>query len=98
MHGSIDRTNVFTRGRFAMLAEHRLSHGLGIINPRLELLRAFGLERFQRLLFLRVSGVVTIDANPVHFPSAGHLVFADNGDVVFALAGHHTGRAADAQI
>src|SRR5262249_17454136 len=35
--------------------------------------------------------VVPVDAQPVHFPAALHFTFAHNGNVIFRLAGQHTG-------
>ena len=34
----------------------------------------------------------------MHFPAVGHLILTDDGDVVFALAGHNTGTATHAGI
>jgi hypothetical protein len=48
--------------------------------------------------FVFVAFEVGIDANPVHLAAAGHLLFADNRNIVFGLAGDHAGVAADTTI
>ena len=42
--------------------------------------------------------VVSIQAHPVHLTPTKYLVLADNRDVVFALAGYHTGTASGTLI
>src|SRR5581483_8317192 len=49
-------------------------------------------------LSYRDAGEVAIQPNPVHLAPAPDLLLADDGDVVFRLAGHHAGVAADARI
>ena len=46
-----------------------------------------------RLGVVQVVTVITIDAKPVHFAPSPNIVFANNGDVVFGLAGSHAGVA-----
>ena len=41
--------------------------------------------------------VIPIHADPVHLAAAQHLIFADDGNVVLRLAGHHAGVAARAR-
>src|SRR6185295_8719968 len=53
-----------------------------------------GLE--DRTRILDTTGVVAIDANPVHLPAVADLVLADDGDVVLGLAGDRASAAADA--
>src|SRR5207244_3255119 len=43
-----------------------------------------------------VAGEIAIHANPVHGATARHLLLADDGDVVFRLAGDDAGAATDA--
>src|SRR5581483_11500133 len=42
--------------------------------------------------------VVLVDAQPLHLAAHDHLVFADDGHIVFRLAGDHAGIAADAAV
>ena len=81
-----------------MLAQHRLRDDLGIINPGLELFFAIGLEGIEEIAPGRRSGIVPVDAQPVHFTATPDLVLANDRNVVFALAGDHARRAADAQV
>ncbi len=43
-------------------------------------------------------GIITVDANPLHRAALGHLILADDGDVVLRLAGHHARVAARAGV
>src|SRR5581483_287182 len=45
-----------------------------------------------------VALVVSVDANPVHLAAARDLFFADDGNVVFRLAGDHAAVTADATV
>ncbi len=47
---------------------------------------------------VRRSGVIAVDAQPVHDAAVEHLVLADDRHVVLGLAGGDTGLAADAGI
>src|SRR5213075_650691 len=85
VHRGIDRTDVFARSRFTMLAEHRLRDHLRLVYPFVELLLLFGVETFKASAGVPGPGVITVDPYPMHLASATHLVFADNGDVVLAL-------------
>ena len=97
VNGGVDRADVFARGGLAMLAEHRLVHRLHVVNPFGKLLLVVLLEGVRRLFLRRVGGVIAVDAHPVHFAAALHLVLADNGNVVLALAGEDARAAADAR-
>jgi len=49
----------------------------------------------------RVSGVtleVAVQADPVHLSAFGHLLLADDRDIVLGLARHHAGVATDAGV
>src|SRR5262249_33166425 len=55
-------------------------------------------HRLEVILFrlLRWAANVAIDPQPVHLPPEAHLLLADDGNVVFRLAGDHAGLAAHA--
>jgi len=80
----IDGTNIFARGRFAVLAHHRLSNHLRIINQDWNCSFPIGIERLEEILFLRAGGVIAIDAQPVHFAPALDLILATMG-TLFSL-------------
>ena len=42
--------------------------------------------------------VIAVDAKPVHLARPAYLRLSDDRDVVFGLASHHAGAAADAGI
>ena len=87
VNGRVHRADAFAGGCFAMLAEHRLDRHLRILRGQLRV-----------HIGIRIVAVIAIDAHPVHLAATGHLVLADDGDVVFALTSHHAGRAADARL
>src|SRR6516165_6495228 len=86
MHRCIDRANGFARRIFAVLADHRFH------------------DHFRILFQMRIvlvplrAGEVSVDADPVHFPASIYLIFTDDRDVVFRLAGDHASRATNASI
>src|SRR5206468_7966847 len=93
-----DRTNIFARRGFAMLAKHRLRYHLRLIDPGLELLLRVQVESLEKVFFAGAAGVITIDSQPMHLASAIHLILADDRDIVFALASHHASRATDTEV
>jgi len=50
------------------------------------------------LIELFVTGVIAVDANPVHGAAVTNLQFADDRDIIFTLAGDDTRTAAGAHI
>src|SRR5579884_2077421 len=48
--------------------------------------------------FLGIAGKITVDTEPGHLTAAGHLVLADNGDIVLSLARNGARVAADAAV
>src|SRR5271163_1012715 len=81
VYGGTDGANLLAGRVFALLAGDGLEEGFGI-RERIVILAAgiagFGLDF-----------VVAVDANPVHFAPAHHLVLANDGNIVFRLAGDH---------
>src|SRR5262249_4660651 len=78
VHGRAYRANFFARCVFALLARHGLEVCLWIGQ----------LGIFFRLIFLRFQPglVVPVNADPVHLAAAHHLIFADDRNIVLALA------------
>ena len=83
----VDRADAFAGGRLAVLAEHRLNRHLRILGSQLRV-----------HIGIRIVAVVAVDAHPEHLAATGHLILADDGDVVLALTGHHAGRTAHARL
>src|ERR1044071_104746 len=96
--GGIDRTNVFARSRFAVLAHHWLSDDLRVINPGLELLFVIRIEGLKEILFFGAGGIVAVYPEPVHFAAAPDLILTNDRDVVLTLASHDTSSAADTKV
>src|SRR6185369_6297874 len=100
MGSSVDGANVLAGRRLAMLAEHWLGNHLRVIDPLLELLLLFAMERVQKIrarLLASFFGqgpprIVAIDAQPVHFTASLDLVFSNDRHVVLTLAGQHASR------
>ena len=95
VHRGAHGTNLLAWSVLALLAGHGLEKGFRILEGRLIFGRIAGGLAGGRGCRVRI---VAIDANPVHFASAHHLVLADNRNVVFRLAGDDAGVAAIAAI
>src|SRR4051794_18577883 len=52
----------------------------------------------EALRIVELAGEIAIDAQPVHLAAPRDLILADDGDIVFRIAGSDTGIAADAGI
>ena len=64
--------------------------------------RVFAMHARHRLMIelrlVRRPGIIVVDANPMHLAARAHLVFADDRNVIFGLAGNRAGIAADAGV
>ena len=102
MHRGVHGADTFARRIFAVLTGHRLIHHLRVIDPFLGVLLVIAVLTF--ILnesrgcpgIVIATSVVAINSQPVHLTAFGHLILADNRNVVLALAGNHTGIAASA--
>ena len=78
-----------------MLARHWLVYYLRIINPLLGVLfiipiLALILNPARRGLGIMVSaGVIPVNTQPVHFAPLGHLLLANNRNIVLTLTGYY---------
>ena len=90
MHGGADRANLFARSVLALLAGNGLKIRRRIVKRRdfdCFVLDVVGLGR-------QTGFKITVDANPIHFAPAHHLIFANDGNVVLRLARHDASAAA----
>src|SRR5208283_1515132 len=87
--------DLFAGRVFALLARHRLEERPWIIERGIVFSGIAG--RFAAGSRFGV-GIVTVNADPVHFAAAHHLILAHHRNIVFGLAGHHTGIATVALV
>ena len=84
VHGRGDRANRFAGSILAMVTGYRLMHDYLVVIPG--------------VLGEEVVTVIAVNPHPVHLAAAPHIVFADNRDIVFGLAGDDTGVATNALV
>src|SRR5688572_11720335 len=84
-----DRANSFAWCIVAMLAKHGLKYNFRIFACLLDAFPIVG---------RRVAAIVTIDSQPVHFPSSDNFVTTYKCNVVLDVTGYDTGAATDTRI
>ena len=87
VHGCVHRANRFARRILAVLAHHRLMHHLRFFRNAAPILI--------EILFV---GEIAIDPHPMHGAAVRDLKFADDRNVIFALAGNDARAATGADI
>ena len=64
-----------------MLAHHRLESNFGVFRSYFHIFFA---------IIGCITAIISIDAQPMHFPSIKHFFFSYNRYVVFNITGHYT--------